>query len=343
MPNPRFISDNAAGVPPEVLAALAEANNGPALAYGDDPWTQRLIGLLRTTLGTPDAAVWPLWGGTGANVLALRAVTNRIDSVVCATSSHLVVAETGAPELTAGVSIVTIPSDDGKLNPERIEAALPERDGDHRPRPRVISVAQATERGTLYTPAELRALADFAHAHHMLLHVDGARLPAAAAALGCTFADLVGNAGVDLLSFGGTKAGLLGAEAVVFTNPALAPDAGRHRKQITQLASKQRYVSAQLLALLEHDRWRAWGEAANRAAALLADGLTALPGVRLAVPVQTNAVFVFLPAPAIAALEADWAFEVYSRRTGLVRFLCAWDVTDADVQALVDDVAAAAG
>lgn len=338
MSNPRFISDNAAGVPREVIEALVEANAGPALAYGDDPWTLRLQDVMRAALGTPHATIWPLWGGTGANVLALRAVTHRVESVVCATSSHLVAAETGAPELTAGVSIVTVPSVAGKITPERVEEALPERDGDHRPRPRVLSVAQATERGTVYTSAELRGLADVAHAHGMLLHVDGARLPAAAAALGCSLADLVGHAGVDLLSFGGTKVGLMGAEAVVFVDPAHAPDAGRHRKQITQLASKQRYVSAQLLALFEGERWRAWAQVGNASAARLAAGLEHVPGVRLAEAVQTNAVFVTLPLPVIADLLERWAFEVYSRRTGLVRFLCAWDVTDADVDALVGDV-----
>lgn len=338
MPSPRFVSDNVAGVPPEVLAALAAANEGPAFAYGDDPWTARLTERLREVLGAPRASVWPVWGGTGANVLALRAVTTRVDSVLCATCSHLVVAETGAPEAVAGVSIVTVPHREGRLTPEVVAEAIPERDGDHRSRPRVLSVAQATERGTVYTPDELRALADLAHAHGMLLHVDGARLPAAAAALGCPLEALVVGAGVDLLSFGGTKAGLLGAEAVVFVDPALAPDAGRHRKQVTQLASKQRFVSAQLLALLEGERWRTWCDAANARARRLAEGLVELPGVRLAAPVQTNAVFLHLPTPTIERLATRWAFEVYERRTGLVRFLTAWDVTDADVDALLTDL-----
>ncbi|MCB9662910.1 MAG: aminotransferase class V-fold PLP-dependent enzyme [Alphaproteobacteria bacterium] len=337
MPSPRFASDNVAGAHPTVLEALVRCNDGPATAYGDDPWTRRAQQRIREVLGLPEAAVWPVFGGTGANILALRAVTHRVDSVVCASSSHIANAETGAPELVAGVALVLVPQVGGKLTPEAVRAALPQRDGDHRPRPRVLSVAQATERGTVYTPDELAALAEVAHAHDLLLHVDGARLPAAAAALGCSLAALVGEVGVDVLSFGGTKAGLVAAEAVVFADPARAPDAGRHRKQITQLASKQRFVSAQLLALLEDEAWRGWCLHAHDRAVRLAEGLAAVPGARLAAPVETNAVFVHLPAEVRARLAARWSFETYDPSAGLVRLMTAWDVTDAEVDALLAD------
>ena len=330
-----FASDNAAGVHPAVLAALSEANVGAARAYGDDPWTDRAQELIREAVGVPDAAVWLLWGGTGANVLGLRALTNRIDSVLCGTTSHLVGAETGAPELTAGVSLIGVPTVHGRLTPEAVQAAMPGRLGDHRPRPRVLSITQATEAGTVYTVDQVRALADLAHGMGLYLHMDGARLMNAAASLEVPIAAFTGQAGVDVLSFGGTKNGLLGAEAVVFLRPELAPDAGRHRKQITQLASKMRFLSAQFVAMLQADAGVGWARHAHAQARRIAQGLEGVPGVVVQGAVQTNAVFAQLPPAWIGALQQRWAFELWDPRQGVVRWMTAWDTTEAQVDALV--------
>jgi threonine aldolase len=342
VPSPRFASDNVAPAHPAVLAALTACNVGPAAPYGDDPWTARAVAAVRSALRAPQAAVWPVLGGTGANILALRAVTGRVDSVLCAVSSHLVGAETGAPEVVAQVPLVPIAVDEaGRVTPEAVITAFPPRLGDHRPRPRVLSVSNATERGGLYTPEALRALADLAHERGMLLHVDGARLANAATAQDVDLGALTTDVGVDLVSLGGTKAGLMGAEAVVFLDPSLAPDAGRHRKQITQLASKMRFVSAQLLALLEDDLWRTLGGQANAMARRLADALAEVPGVRIVAPVETNALFVALPPAAIASLREDWAFELWDPARGVVRLMTAWDVTPEEVGLLAADVAEA--
>jgi threonine aldolase len=332
MLDPRFASDNTAPVLPGVWEALRAADVGPAAAYGDDAWTVRLTGVVRDALGWPEALVLPLWGGTAANVLALRSVTSPVDAVLCATSSHLLHAECGAPWALAGVQPVPVAAPEGKVTPETLAAGWPDRDGDHRSRNAVLSVAQATERGTVYAPAALAALAEDAHARGLLVHVDGARLPVAAAALGVSLGEAA--RGADVLSLGGTKAGLLGAEAVVWRHPALAPQAGRHRKQLGQLPSKLRYVSAQLVALLEDDAWRAPCLASLAAARALADGLVAL-GASLAAPVESNAVFVFLPADVRGRLDAVYAYEVFDQRTGLSRFVAAWDVTEADVARLL--------
>lgn len=326
-----FASDNAATVHPEVLAAIGAANSGHAFGYGHDPLTQALERRFRQELGEA-ARAYPVWGGTAANVLSLRACCRPWEAVICAPSAHLNVDECGAPEALAGVKLLLARAERGKLTPEAV-AAMIERVGDeHAVQPRVVSVSQCTELGTVYTAQELAALAELAHAHGLLLHVDGARLGNAAAALGLPLRALTADVGVDVLSFGGTKNGLLGAEAVVFLRPGLDEGFAYLRKQSLQLASKMRFLSAQLHALLSDGLWLRCASHANRMAALLAERVAEVPEVRITQPVQTNVVFARLPRPAIAELRRRYDFYVWDERADEVRWMCAWDTTEEDVE-----------
>ena len=325
-----FASDNGASVHPVVLEAIQAANRGSALAYGDDPWTHRAIEVLRGHFGEA-AAVLPVFGGTGANVVALRAAVDSYQAILCPDVAHLNNDECGAPERILGCKLMPVVSRHGKIDPAAIEPLLWARGVVHYAQPRVISISQPTEWGTLYRLEELRALADFAHQHELLLHVDGARLPNAAAALGTSLGALITDAGVDLLSLGGTKCGLLGAEAVVLLRPELAERAGFFRKQCMQLPSKMRFISAQLEALFVGELWHQLAAHANAMASRLA---AALPTeVELAHPVETNALFARLSQAAISALSERFVFGAWPREAGLVRWMTAWDTRPEDVDA----------
>ena len=289
-----FASDNYAGAHPAVLEAVAAANEGWARAYGDDDWTARLRARLRELFG--DVEAFPVFNGTGGNVTALAAVLRPFEAVICPETAHINVDECGAPERIAGAKLVDVPTPDGKLTPELLRGRLVGFGDQHHVQARVVSISQSTELGTVYTPDEIRALADEAHGAGLLVHVDGARLVNAAAALGLELRELTTECGVDVLTLGGTKSGLLGAETVVFFRPALAADYLYARKQGTQLASKMRYISAQLLRLFEDDLWRETAGHANEMARRLGDAVAAVPGVELAYPVEANAVFAALPA-----------------------------------------------
>jgi threonine aldolase len=341
-----FASDNHSGVHPEVLESIAAANSGHAAAYGADRWTAALADRFREHFG-PAAVALPVFNGSGANVVALAAVARPWQAVICPESAHLNVDEAGAPEKIAGVKLLTVPTADGKLTPELLERAIPwDRIGDeHFAQPRVVSISNSTELGTVYEPAEVRALADFAHERDLLLHLDGARLANAAAALGATLAELTTEAGVDVLSFGGTKNGLLAGEAVVFLREGLADGADVVRKGALQLASKMRFISAQLDALLgPGELWRRNAEHANAMAAGLARALVELEGVELAHPVQANGVFARLPAEAIRRLEfgdeGERAFYVWDEEGRVVRLMCSWDTSPGDVAAFASRLAA---
>ncbi len=330
-----FASDNHAGAHPDVLAAIAEANAAHAPAYGADPWTARAEEVLRGHFGA-GARVFPVFNGTAANVLCLEALSAPWETTLAARTAHLHVDECGAPE-RAGRKITVVDAPHGKLTPEALAPAAVGFGDEHTPQPGVVSIAQSTELGTLYTPEETRALAEFAHARGMRLHVDGARLANAAAALGVELAALTTEAGVDAVSLGATKNGALGAEAVVL----LAGDAGAGfpfvRKQSMQLASKMRFLSAQLVALYEGKLWRENAAHANAMAARLE--VTA--PVAATHPVQANALFTILPGEATAALQPEWAFYVWDEATGEVRWMCAWDTTAEDVDAFAAGVESA--
>ena len=325
-----FASDNNAGAHPEVLAALAAANSGHVRAYGDDPWTARAVECLRGHFGR-DADVHFVFGGTAANVLGLQCVTQPYHAVVCAETAHIAVDECGAPERFTGCKLITLRTREGKLLPEQLPPLLHRLGDQHHSQPRVVSVSQSTELGTVYRPAELRALADAAHAHGLLLHVDGARLANAAAALDVPLRAITTDAGVDLVSVGGTKNGMLGAEAVVFLNGTGAPDFKFVRKSGMQLASKMRFLAAQFEALFAGDLWKRSADHANRMAARLARAIEGIPGVRLARPVEANGVFVFLPRAAIAPLQQRSFFYVWDEATCECRWMTAFDTTEEDV------------
>src|SRR4051812_16791252 len=297
-----FASDNYAGAHPDVLAAVAEANRDHAISYGDDPWTARAKELLREHFGEA-AEPWLVFNGTAANVLALGALTRTWEAVITPATSHLHVDEAAAPERMAGVKLLTVPTEDGKLRPDDLLRFLDRVGDEHAVQARVVSVANTTELGTVYAVDELRALAEAAHAHGLRLHVDGARLANAAVALGATLAEVSGEAGVDVTSFGATKLGALGVEALVFLRPGDARGMAWRRKQHAQLASKMRFLSAQLVALLEDDLWRRCAAHANAMARRLAGGVGDLPGVTITQDVQANAVFAIVePRDAVEAL-----------------------------------------
>lgn len=329
-----FASDNYAGAHPEVLDAVAAANHGWARAYGDDAWTEQLRLRLRELLG--DVAAYPVFNGTGGNVTALSAVLRPQEAVICPETAHINVDECGAPERIAGAKLVDVPTPDGKLTPALVRPRLIGFGDQHHVQARVVSISESTELGTVYTPSEIRALADQAHEAGLLLHVDGARLVNAAVALGLELRELTADCGVDLLTLGGTKCGLLGAEAVVFIRPDLADGYPYARKQGTQLASKMRYISAQLLRLFEGGLWRETAGHANAMARRLGDAVAAVPGVELAYPVEANAVFACLPAAAIERLHQRYHFYVWDDDAGVVRFMCSWQTTRDDVDGLAD-------
>jgi threonine aldolase len=334
-PLPLFASDNYAGAHPAILEAVAAANDGWAGAYGDDPWTAGLRDRLRELFGEVEA--FPVFNGTGGNVTVLATVLRPFEAVICPETAHINVDECGAPERIAGAKLVDVPTPDGKLTSELLRPRLIGFGDQHHVQARVVSISQSTELGTVYTPAEIGALADVAHEAGLLLHVDGARLVNAAEALGLELRELTSDCGVDLLTLGGTKSGLLGAEAAVFFRPELAADYVYARKQGTQLASKMRFLSAQLLRLLEGDLWRETAGHANAMARRLADAVAAVPGVDLAYPMQANAVFAVLPEAAIERLHERYHFYVWDEDAGVVRWMCSWQTTPHDV----DELAAA--
>ncbi len=336
---PGFASDNHAGVHPAVLAAVVAANEGHAAAYGGDPWTVRSLQRFREHFGAY-AQAFPVFNGTAANVLCLEALTQPWQAVVCARTAHLHVDECGAPE-RAGRKLLVVDTPDGRLTPELVEPLLVRIGDEHVVQPRVISITQSTELGTVYSPEAVATLAGWAHAHGMLLHVDGARLANAAASLGVPLRALTTDAGVDALSFGGTKNGAMGAEAVVLLRDELADGFRYRRKQAMQLGSKMRYLSAQLEALLTDDLWRHNAEHANAMARRLAAGVRDVAGVRITQPVEANVVFAILDPAVTERLQQDWPFYVWDEGTGEVRWMAAWDTTPEDVDAFAAAVRAA--
>jgi threonine aldolase len=329
-----FGSDNHAPAHPEVLAALVRAGEGHAFPYGGDEVTAQAVEVVRGHLGRT-AEVAFVFNGTGANLVGLGLALRPWQHVVCASSAHIAVDECGAPERLLGVKLVQIDAPDGKLTPDLARASVTGVGDEHRTQPGAVSISQSTELGTVYTPQEVRALADAAHELGMVLHLDGARLANAAVALGVPLTATTADCGVDVLSLGGTKNGMVGAEAVVVLRPGLADGLAYTRKQLGQLGSKGRYLAAQFLALYEGDLWRNNAARANAMARRLADGVRGLPGVEITRPVQANAVFALLPPQVVAPLQERFGFYTWDERTGEVRWMCSWDTTEADVDELV--------
>ena len=341
MRDPRgFASDNNAGAHPAVIEAVASANVGHAPAYGGDRWTAHAVQLVKQEFG-PDASMHLVYGGTGANVVSLSALLAPWQAVICPAGAHINVDECGAPERFTGCKLLPVATRDGKLRPEDLAPALAVLGNQHSAQPAVVSISEATELGTVYTPAEVRALADAAHAGGLSLHMDGARLANAAVSVGTSLAALTADAGVDILSFGGTKNGLLGAEAVISFS-GRASDLIFLRKQAAQLSSKMRFLAAQFIALLESGLWKRNATNANAMAQRLAAGLTRFSRIRISQPVEANAVFAEMPREWIRPLQERSPFYVWNEATNEVRWMCSWDTTAEDVDgflALIGEVA----
>src|SRR5690348_5468439 len=329
-----FGSDNHAGVHPAILQAIADANPGDAVSYGADEQTEQVTAGLREAFGADEAFL--VLNGSGANVLGLSLLLRRYEAVVCAGSAHIYTDECGAPERLVGTKLLPVPTPDGKITPEGIATYLAGRGDDHRSQPGVVAVTQSTELGTCYTLAELRKIADFCHTSDLRVYLDGARLANAAASLDCSLAELAECA--DVLSFGGTKNGAMGAEALIVMQPGLAADAPYLRKQLLQLTSKLRLVAAQFNALLRDDLWRANATHANAMARRLAEGVAGVDGVDVVYPVQANAVFARLDRRHITALQQNWTFHVWDEEEHVVRWMTAFDTTEADVSAFLDAI-----
>ncbi len=339
-PDTLFASDNASGVHPAVLEALGRANQGHALAYGMDPWTARVTERFRSLLDA-DVEVVVTWGGTGANVVGLQCLLQPWQGVVCTDNAHIVVDECGAPERFTGCKLIDLPTPDGKLRPDQVRGQLHALGDEHHVQPRVVSLTQSTELGTVYTLDELAELVQVSHDAGLVVHVDGARLANAAAALGCDLRALVTDAGVDVVTFGGTKNGLMYGEAVLFVRPELGEHARFVRKQAGQLASKMRYISAQFDALLTDDLWLRNATHANAMAALLAERVAGIDGVELSASPEVNSVFATVPADAIAPL-IEWSpFWVWDEERHLVRWMCSFDTSPEDVERFAVGVAEA--
>ena len=330
-----FGSDNHSGISPEILEALASANVEHALAYGDDEYTQRTADLFKQTFG-PQASVYLVFNGTGANVLCIDAMCRSHHAVVCSDTAHIHVDECGAPQRIVGCKLLTVPTPDGKLTPELVKTQLHGFGFEHHSQPRAISIAQSTELGTLYTLDEIRALAELAHSYDMYLHVDGARLANAAVRLGCSFKEMTTDCGVDCLSFGGTKNGLLMGESCVILNPKLDVDMKYRRKQMSQLCSKMRFVAVQFESYLTTGLWRRNAEHSNRMAQLLYQSVKDIPGVRVMYPVQVNSVFVQLPHEVWTGLQNDYFFYDWDEANDVVRWMCSFDTTEEDIAHFVE-------
>ncbi|MEC4019081.1 threonine aldolase family protein [Streptomyces sp. H27-D2] len=327
-----FASDNYAGAHPEILAAIALANGGHQVAYGEDDYTAHLQDVFRGHFG-PRAEVFPVFNGTGANVVALQAVTDRWGAVIAAESAHIHVDECGAPERVGGLKLLTVPTEHGKLTPELIDRQAYGWDDEHRAMPQVVSITQTTELGSCYTPEEIRAICDHAHEHGMKVHLDGSRIANAAASLGVPLREFTTDAGIDILSFGGTKNGLIFGECVVVLNPDAVRAMKHLRKLSMQLASKMRFVAVQFEALLSGDLWLRSASHANAMAKRLETAARAVDGVDIIHPVQSNAVFAALPHDVSERLQKNYRFYFWDEPAGVVRWMCAFDTTEADVDA----------
>lgn len=329
-----FGSDNYAGIHPRVLEAISSANEGHERPYGDDATTARLGDVMRAAFG-PRAEVLPVFNGTGANVVALAATVRRWEAVICADAAHINTDEGGAPEVTGGFKLHALATTDGKLTPELVESACVDFGFVHRAQQGAVSVTQSTERGTLYTPEEIAAIADVAHRHGLAMHLDGSRIANACAALDVTLAQTTSEVGVDILSLGATKNGAMLAEAVVVIDPDRVAGVDFLRKTHMQLGSKMRFVSAQLLALFDGDLWLENARHANLMAQRLAAALRDVDGVRLSQAPQANGVFVVLPDAVARRLMEQVPFYFWNEPIGEVRLMCSFDTSEADVDEFV--------
>lgn len=332
-----FGSDNHSGVHPDILHALRNVNDGYVVAYGNDDYTKKAIKQLKDIFGK-QTAIFFVYNGTAANILGLRNVTDSYHSILCAETAHLTVHECCGPENYIGCKLMIIPTKDGKLTVGQIEPYIMGVGDPHMAQPHVISITQATERGTVYREKEIQVIADFAHDHEMLLHMDGARLCNAAAFLKADLNDMCGKVGVDVLSFGGTKNGMMYGEAVVFFDNNLAKNFEFIRKQGMQLTSKMRYISAQFSAFLSNDLWLRNAVHANEMAQLLAKHLRSIPGVKITQKVEANMVYAVIPNRCITRLQKQYYFHRFNERTCEVRLMCSFTTQREDVLSFAEAI-----
>jgi threonine aldolase len=329
-----FASDNNSGIHPDILEAIVKANGGHFVGYGDDPFTERAVQEFRRHFGE-QADVFLVFTGTGANTLSVRAAAQSFQSVICSASSHLNVDECGAPENFAGCKIITVDSDDGKIDSSQVASYLHYAGNQHHVQPKLISITQPTELGTVYRLEEIEALAGFAHDNGLLLHMDGARLCNAAASLHCTLGATSGEAGVDVLSFGGTKNGMMVGEAVVLFRRDLAADFAYIRKQGMQLASKMRFLSVQFVAFLNDELWLRNATHANEMASYLAHRLSEIPACRIVQEVEANAVFAQIPPEIVDDLRSRYFFYLWDSDQPIARFMTSFDTECEDIDGFI--------
>ena len=329
-----FASDNYSGVHPEIMEALLKANSGHASSYGADDYTARAFKRFHTYFGV-DIEIYLVYNGTGANVLGLSAITNSFNSIICSDLAHINVDESTAPEKFLGCKLVTIPTINGKIYPDQIEAKIQRREDQHHPQAKVISISQSTEYGTVYTPEEIRAISAVAKKYNLFLHMDGSRISNAAVSLQKDFRAFTRDVGVDVLSFGGTKNGMMFGEAVIFFNTSLAQQMKYIRKQGMQLHSKGRFIGAQFEALLSNDLWKRSAAHANTMASLLKKGLSQIPGITITQSVDANSIFAIMPPSMIIALQEEHFFYVWNDRTNEVRLMCSFDTTEDEINKFI--------
>jgi len=333
-PSRSFASDNNAGVHPEIIEAVRKTNEGHVIAYGDDPYTARAVSIFKERLGR-NIEVFFVFGGTGANVLGLKAVTESHQALICADTAHINVDECGAPEKFTGCKLLSVATPNGKLRVEHISPLLHGVGNEHHVQPRVISVSQAAEMGTVYTIRELKELSNFAHKNNLLLHMDGARIANAAVSLNASLKEITADVGVDVLSFGGAKNGMMYGEAVVFFNPKLAADFKYIRKQGMHLPSKMRFIAVQFETLLAGDLWRRSATHANRMAQILAGEIRKIPQLEITQPVEANGVFAIVPGKYVPQLQKKYFFYVWNEEISEVRFMTSFDTTEEDIKEFV--------
>lgn len=330
-----FASDNNSGVHPTIFKAMEEANTGHVIGYGNDSLTQKATKVFKNKFGE-ETEVFFVFNGTGANVLGLSTVTQSFHSVICAETAHIQEDECGAPEKFTGCKLIPVEPVLGKLIPELIQPHLKGFDFEHHSQPRVISISQVTEMGTVYTTNEIKALANLAHKNNMFLHMDGARIANAAISLNLDFKEFTKDCGVDILSFGGTKNGMMMGEAVLFFNPKLTKLTKYIRKQSMQLYSKMRFVSAQFLAYFENDLWKETAVHSNKMAKLLEAEVAKIPEITITHPVDANGIFAVVPRKIIEPLQNRFFFYIWDETKPEVRWMTSFDTTEDEIYEFTD-------
>jgi len=329
-----FASDNNAGVHPDILKEIEKVNNGHVIGYGSDIYTEQAKQLFKEHLGR-NAEVFFVFTGTAANVLSISGVVRSWNSIITAFTAHLEQDECGAPEKFTGCKVLTVDTPDGKISVEMVEKHIHGLDFEHHSQPKVISITQSTELGTVYSIQEIKKIADFAHARGMLLHMDGARIANAAVSLNRPFKDFTTDAGVDILSFGGTKNGMMSGEAVCFLTPGLSHDFKYIRKQGMQLASKMRFISAQFIAWFRDDLWKKCALHSNSMAGILAERLADISQVKITQKVESNGVFVIIPVETAEKVRQEYFFYPWDEKTSEYRLMTSWDTTEEDIDQFV--------